>query len=254
MNKRVNINLSEVPVYDAHVVVTTNKDGEPLSHVYDLNWDFSGMETRAVGKSQFVPFSDIDDKYRKAIQSTLVCILNRFQEKWKKTPTRVQVDNWRKGLVSISRIKGDCDWASLSDDRVFSSFKSKLTEYYKGTPPSESALSGMLKGLRKLNEYKFCQRHFSLKELKETIYVREVQQYIAIPIKMYQPIISKAIEIIELYHPHRFKINELMLQAHTIRTTEINNPTGSESGNSLWSDAYLRLRKNRDPSKNEISK
>ena len=76
-------------------------------------------------------------------------MLKEFQKKTKRMPSRVQVDNWRKGLSSISKIKGDCNWASLSDDKGYNTFKSKLIEFYKDSTPSESALSCILKSLNK---------------------------------------------------------------------------------------------------------
>ena len=243
MNNSIKINLVDIPSYGLNEVITTTSEGKPLSRIFDLSWDFSGMEARAVGKSQFVPFSKVEEPHRKTIQSTLAYMIKVFQKKEKKSPSRAQVDNWRKGLASISKIKGDCDWASLSDDKGYTSFKSKIVEFYKGSSPSESALSAILKSLRKLNEYRFCNRIFTLKEFKNLLLLREVQQYIAIPVKMYQKLIAQAIGVIEFYHPYRFDMNKLMIQAHTIRTEEMNNTTGSNKADSINWRARNRVKK-----------
>lgn len=65
MNTNIKISLGEIPTYDSNEVITTTIDGSPLSYVFDIWWDFSGVEARATGKTSRVSFKETDELYRR---------------------------------------------------------------------------------------------------------------------------------------------------------------------------------------------
>lgn len=228
MNTIIKINLSEIPSYDESEVITTTAEGNPLSHIYDKKWDFSGMEARAVGKTRFVSFEAIDELYRQGIQSALAYLFKGFERKHKAPPSQSKINSWKRGLMQIAENLGTCDWASLSDDNQYKVFKVNLAKYYKDKNYTESSLQFLLGTLNKLSEYNLCSRIFSLNGLKSSSFVlKRTEQHIAVPIGMYQPIIANAINVVETYHHYRAEINQVMLQAHDIRKEELSNTTKS---------------------------
>jgi len=221
MNSSIKRSLVEIPFYDENEVITTTLDGRPLSCIFGMKWDFSGIEKRAVGKSQFVSFKAIDKLYCKGIQSTLAFLFKEFKLKHQIAPSKSQVEDWKKGLVHIAQVQNGCTWGALSDDMQYRIFKASFTRHCQRKNLSKSSLSNIIKALNKLNEFNLCSRLFSLKELTSSINIKERQQHIAIPIGMYKPLISEAISVVEAYHPFRSEIPQVMLQAEEIRNSEI---------------------------------
>lgn len=241
---KVNVNLSEIPSYDESEVITTTAEGNPLSFIYDKKWDFSGMETRALGKTSLVSFEAIDELFRKDVQSCLAYLFKSFHRRHKIPPSKSQINSWKKGLSQITEILGTCDWASLSDDHKYKVFKTNLVKYYKDKNYTESTLQFLLSTLNKLSEYNLCSRIFSLNELKSnSLILKKAVQSIAIPIGMYQPIIANAINVVETYHPYRAEINQLMLQAYDIRQEELSNTNRSSKNEAVLFRVKTRCKK-----------
>ena len=74
------INLIEIQDYSESTVVTRTSNGVPLSYIFDDTWDFSGNGLRGVGKPASFSFVNINDEWKKDIQSTLFQIIQFIEE------------------------------------------------------------------------------------------------------------------------------------------------------------------------------
>ena len=213
-----NKQLHTVSKSELNDVITTNSDGSPASHVFDLVWDFSGVQTFGVGQEKTVSFKAIPSSGRKPIQSTLAYIVKQHQNKNKAFPTRSQTHNWMAGLVWVSKVLGSTEWASISDDKVFERFKRNMRNQLKGK--SEGLSSSILTALNKLNEFNLCSRIFTSADLQTS--ASQTKQHIAIPISMYQQFINSSLQYVEKHHPYRHEINKVMRQVNDIHNEELN--------------------------------
>jgi len=222
MNAVSNIKLSVLPNLEESMIITTNSDGSPCSNVFSEKWDFSGQAELSVLSKGIVSFAEVDKSYRKYIQSTLAYLMQDQREKAKKNTTWTQVIGWKQGLVNIRKAMISSDWASLSDEKTYKGFEVRLKRLVQEKNLSKGVCGEVVTALNKLNQAKLCLcvvdglkiRGFSNKEIK---------QHIAIPIGMYQPIIAKALEVVELYHPHRETINSAHQQLEGIIQGEENS-------------------------------
>lgn len=241
MNIVTKITLSEHPgrYANANEGVTTNPDGTVLSRVFDLKWDFSGQEQGSMLRTPIVRFRHVDDAYRRDIQATLAVIMEKYKALNTKPATSSQVVNWRSGLVAVRNILGHEDWASLSDDRVYKKFKRKLKEQIETSNLGEGFVGAILTVINKLNELDLCARKPNGIELRAMV-KKEAQQHIAIPIGMYQPMIARALEVVETYHPYRHTINDAQAQLEKIHQEESVRKDVSQTKKAIWSRVSKR--------------
>lgn len=172
-----------------------------------MRWDFSGQEKGNIKKNLVVSFAAIDAAYRQDIQSTLSLFMDAHKELEKKKASSSQVKNWKEGLVNVRKILGSSDWASISDDNVYRKFKSSLKTHIKEAGWTKGPINQILRAINMLIASNLCARKPDGAEFLSL--AKDSQQHIAIPIGIYQPIIAKAIDIVETYHPHRRAISEV---------------------------------------------
>lgn len=199
-------------------VATYQFDGSPLSFVHDLKWDYSEMEKAKSGKSLLVSFESTPSEYRREIQETLLSMSELYEEKEKVFPSKSQIKSWKSGLTKIALCLGNCNWKLLEDDYVFKKFEKSFRNYCLKENYSKTSIGQIITSLNKLTEFKLCNRTFEGEALRSLVKTRIKEQYIAIPIGLYQPLLKSAIETIEKYYPYRHEINEAMSQAHSIAT------------------------------------
>lgn len=238
MNTVTHITLSSPPKQNENDAVTTHPDGKVLSRTFDLEWDFSGQEQGGLLKKPIVSFGRIDIAYRKDIQSTLADFLKCYRSKVGESATRSQVANWSRGLVEVRKILGSSDWASLSDDKVYKRFKTKLKKRIVQFDWSEGTVDALTTAINKLSESNFCLRKPDGRKFRGWVN-KETQQAIAIPIGMYRPIIAKALKTVEIYYPYRNSISDAHASAEDIYLME-NSRTDASLGDSQISSRVIR--------------
>lgn len=243
MNMHQTIKLKKVPFYDDDEVITTHADGSPLSYIYSEKWDFSGVEVKAVGKNSIVSFRDTDSEFRAGIQSTLGYICKQHKIRHKTLPSSNQVQAWKRGLERICTALKSCRWAALSDDRSYKLFKNKLVRNLKQLGIGESTVSDVTTALNLLNSHDLCRREVDGKELKRLASTKEGEQAIAIPIAIYQAILTEAIKSVEKYHSHRRKIARVMRDYYAIVEEEKADTTKSQKAASRSRRVKTRVSK-----------
>lgn len=212
MNSATNITLTTLTKPHENEAVTIHSDGSTLSQIFDLKWDFSGMEQGSVGSRSSVSFKEIDIAYRQDIQITLAYIMKAFKKKNKSYPSRSQVNNWKLGLTHLAEVIGSSHWGDLSDDVRYKRFLINIKKLIQRRNLSVTAVSNIITVINKLNEVGLCVRVPDGNKLR-SMACKDVEQHIAIPIGIYQKIIKHALDVVEALHPHRHSICELQRRA-----------------------------------------
>tara|TARA_Y100000815_G_C13349434_1_gene503593 strand:+ start:3511 stop:5487 length:1977 start_codon:yes stop_codon:yes gene_type:complete len=220
--------LNDVPQYDESEVVTRDLDGTPRSFIFDDEWDFTGYRQDSVLKKPVVSFKEIDKSYCRKIQSTLAFIVRKYEEETRKSATWTQVNSWKQGLVTIRKVLGSCSWEVLSNKRDFNKFKCNLQRYIKLNKLSRRIGEDVATGLNKLDEVGLCSCSANSHEFRGFSTKKRLQA-IAIPIGIYQKIISRAVSNVEIYHPYRKEICDVQRKAVNIFTEEIEKAGIKES-------------------------
>lgn len=241
MNTVTHIMLNALPEYDDSEVVTTRHDGKPFSHVFDDLWDFSEMEAGGAGKRHSVSFVGVNKNYRRFIQSTIAFIMEKHLTRYKAALKRSRVKAYMIELATIRRWLSSNDWSELSDDKFYKKFKEKLKRYVQEKKYSASYCTRISATLNKLNEVGLCDCVVNSTEFK-SFSLKESKQHIAIPIGMYQPLIAKAVQVVETYHLHRFAISDAQRQAYAIEEYEASRQDVSNHKNPVDLRVAYRLK------------
>jgi len=245
LSTSIAIKLTKIPDFDENTVVTKRADGTPLSYIYSDHWDYSGSQTKGAGKGNAlkVPFHTIDSSFRKGIQSTLLYISKCYKKQHKAALTASKVADYKSGFVTVCNALESCHWDVLSDDGIYRSFERKLVKLSQVGGFSRSYLDNVIRVLNLLNKYNLCRRHVDGKELKSKCQIKDGEQHIAIPISMYQVILSEAIQTVETYHEHRHEIARVMKVYYEIEAEEKADTRKSQLTGTVSSRTIIRVDK-----------
>ncbi|MEZ8927872.1 hypothetical protein AB6D87_24575 [Vibrio lentus] len=228
MNIKQSISLIKVPLFDEDIVVTRCADGSPLSYIYSPIWDYIGIEKGGVNGRTTVVFNSIDNRFRKAVQSTTWYICKEYKGRHKIALSSSQVRNLVAGLGHICVTLDSCDWTILSDDRVYSAFERKLKKHIEELDLSRATFDRVVRALNLLDTFDLCSRRTNSSDLGKKVKFKLVQQSLAIPVKMYQTMLSDAIKTVETYHEHRHEIARVMSAFYVIYGEEKTAFSGSQ--------------------------
>lgn len=181
------------------IVVTTHADGTPCSYVDDLTWDFNGMLSGSFGKPLLLNFEHIDIKFRLGIQNALYVISK--EKNW----GFATISNYRQCLQHISEAIGSTDWNIINNQENYFLFKKSI----RSKNFSQSTTQEIHSVLNTMFDCGLTQRYISPQEgfYKKCSSGIPVQQHIALPEPMMTKLLSKAIEVVEFYHPYRNAIS-----------------------------------------------
>lgn len=191
-------------------VVTYNSDGEPLSYLYDDKWSFIGMQKAAPGQSLVVSFSKTDPRFKNSIQEILFQIIKYHEAEYNETATFSMVNRWKKGFQKIAECLDSTEWSKLDSDLEYRQFKRKLLDMKLTLGSIKEAYTP----LSKLYHIGHIKRFIHSHEITSLAKSKITKQAIAIPMRMYSEILKKAIEVVELYHPYRNEIADVMKLAY----------------------------------------
>ena len=193
--------------------ISFTSDGQVNSRQYDEKWDFSGTEKKAKGKSSNVSFAKTNLMYRKVIQDTLYDMFGNHKNINAQAPTSSMLNSWKDGLQHIASALCSTEWAKIDTRSGFRAFKAQL----KKQRLAKGTLENVANVLNRLREGGFVDRIIDKQTLAALEAKKSTKQHIAIPINMYQQLLSKTISIVETYHPHRHEITRVMKEAYEIR-------------------------------------
>lgn len=203
MNKTWQVYFQKTDVHPLGEVMCKTSGGEVSSRRYSNSWDFSGVQAVAVGKKAIVPFTKTNPIYKKAIQDTLAGLYNFYKDKNMQAPTSSQLNAWRLGLQHASDALGSTEWHNIDTPQGYRSFKSKLKKASLGKGTIELNVTV---ALNRLLDIGAINRIIDGSELKALSNAKIREQHIAIPISMYQKLISHAISTVEMGHSKRKEI------------------------------------------------
>jgi len=194
--------------------IAFTSDGEVRSYHYDDVWNFLGTEAKGIGKKSTVSFLKTEPQYKRAIQDTLYELFKFYQGKDAISPNSCQLHSYKLGLEHIAKISGSSDWSLIDSERNFKRFKKQIKKNGLGQGTIETNIVTVL---NKLSELGIISRFVSGRELVALAVQKVRKQNIAIPIGIYQQILSHAIATVETYHPFRHEIARVMEEAYGIR-------------------------------------
>ncbi|EDM64707.1 hypothetical protein PE36_22630 [Moritella sp. PE36] len=224
--------------------ITYTDEGLVLSYHYDDVWDFTAQEDRGVHSRTGVAFTQTDPEHKKEIQDTLFDLYKLFEKRDKIAPTSNQLTAWKRGLQHLSRLLGHTNWSVFDDRMELKRFKRAL----KKRQLSLGNVSNMGTTLSMLFDGMVLHNRIDSKALRALSSNKPKKQHIAIPICMYQQILTRALASVEKYHPYRHQISTMMEKAYDIQERILNGEdiTGNYAPLSLSNrKAGLRLRVSR---------
>jgi len=197
--------------------ISFTSDGQVNSRRYSEQWDFSGIEARGYGKISIVSFTKTRPSYIQGIQDTLFTLFTLYyfcKDKNAQAPTSMQLNPWKRGLQYIANALGSTKWTEIDTDQGFRFFKWKLKSMKLGRATIQGSIVSVLK---KLFEAGFIGRIVNSGELLALGTSKVVEQHIAVPIGMYQKLLSQVILKVETYQPHRKNIARVQREANAIK-------------------------------------
>ncbi|HCM0920489.1 TPA: hypothetical protein N2828_003430 [Vibrio parahaemolyticus] len=176
-------------------------------------WDFSPTHTVGVRYGLTVSFRATKSEYINGIQDALYKIYHDYKDKNSSYLSVTYMDRLKQGLRHIADCLGGTEWCNLKNNRELKSFLRQLKQKKLG----DSGIRVILSSLNKLTECGELNVYIDSKALKKCASGNESKQHVAIPHRLYQRILSHALEVVETYHPYRHDISNIMSQAYDIQ-------------------------------------
>nr|WP_248365193.1 hypothetical protein [Vibrio parahaemolyticus] len=157
-------------------------------------------------------FRTTKPEYVNGIQDALYKIYHHYKDK---NSTRLSVgymDSLKYALQHVADCLGSTEWHNLENNRDLKSFLRKLKQKKLGI----SSIQQILQTFNKLTEYGLLNVYIDSKVLMKCASSGRSKQHVAIPHRLYQRILSRALEVVEKYHPYRHDISHVMSQAYDI--------------------------------------
>ena len=118
--------------------------------------------------------------------------------------------------TALQRI-ADClegtSWSQLDNPRKLKSFTRSLKHKKLGI----GSINQILSALNKLTDVGLLNSYINAQAIRKCAAVRVCKQHVALPHKLYQCFMNRALEILEKYHPYRHEISSAMGEAYEIR-------------------------------------
>jgi hypothetical protein len=207
--------LAHQKIKDRGRPITFTSQGKPLSYAYDEYWDLSGMGKSALGRKGKIAFSDKSDlipEYKRKIQEVMAGWVARDRRDGVE-PNYEKLNNIKNALCKITSALGSDVWSDIDCEKNWNAFKREI----KKQRFSKGVIETIISVINKLRLLGFIRRFGFENELHECAIIAARKQHIAIPMGMYRQLISKSIEVLELYHPHRYEIARVMEEAYDIQ-------------------------------------
>ena len=176
-------------------------------------WDFSPSHTVGVRYGLTLSFKSTKPEYVNGIQDALYKIYHDHKDKNSNYLSVSNMDRIKNGLQHVADCLGSTEWRNLENNRDLKSFLRQL----KQKRLSLSRIQHILQSLNKLTGCGELNVYIDSKALLKCASSYKSKQYVAIPHRLYQRILSRALEVVETYHPYRHDISNVMSQAYDIQ-------------------------------------
>ncbi|WP_024599851.1 tyrosine-type recombinase/integrase [Pseudoalteromonas sp. TAE56] len=182
--------------------ISFDSDGNGISRIFDDKWDFVSRRE----STRYVLFHKLPPEHKKNIQS--------FTAKLSFLEMDQAIDNYvpvakllrtKKLLWAITKIWGKSDFSLLSNNIEWLKFKENI----KRRMPLGS-LKQISTTLRRLSNAGLLNRYIDCKAFNELSNEKKSKQHLSIPTTIYSQLLQQAVEVIEVYHPHRYEISTVM--------------------------------------------
>ncbi|HGS5089971.1 TPA: hypothetical protein ACMDT4_004019 [Vibrio parahaemolyticus] len=176
-------------------------------------WDFSPSHMGGVRSSLTVSFRATNPEHVNGIQDALYKIYHHYKNKNSARLSVGHMDVLKAGLQYVADCLGGTEWCSLENNRELKPFLRQL----KQKKLSSSSISTIFQLLNKLTECGELNVYIDSKALRKCASGNESKQHVAIPHRLYQRILSRALDVVEKYHPYRHDISSVMGEAYKIK-------------------------------------
>ncbi|EOG9063294.1 hypothetical protein ACLK5F_004093 [Vibrio fluvialis] len=176
-------------------------------------WDFSPSHVVGVRYGLSVSFRATKPEYVNEIQDALYKIYHDYKDKNSTYLSVSRMNVLKNGLQHVADCLGSTEWRNLENNREWKSFLRQLKQKKLGL----GSIRKILQPLNKLTECGELNVYIDSKALMQCTSSHESQQHVAIPHRLYQRILSRALEVVETYHPYRHDISHVMSQAYDIQ-------------------------------------
>ncbi|HBC3449607.1 TPA: hypothetical protein NKX81_003591 [Vibrio parahaemolyticus] len=176
-------------------------------------WDFSPSHTGGVRYGLTVGFRATKPEYVNGIQDALYKMYHDYKNKNSSYLSVSYMENLKTGLQHVADCLGGTEWCNLENNRELKSFLRQL----KQKKLRFGSISSILNSLNKLTECGELNVYIDSKVLRKCASDNESKQHVAIPHRLYQRILSRALEVVEKYHPYRHDISHVMSLAYDIQ-------------------------------------
>ncbi|EHK2885626.1 hypothetical protein [Vibrio parahaemolyticus] len=179
-------------------------------------WDFSPSHTGGVRYGLTMSFRATKPEYVNGIQDALYKIYHHYKDKNSSRLSVGYMDKLKNGLQHVADSLGGTEWCNLENNRELKSFLRQLKQKKLGS----ASIANIQISLNKLTECGELNVYSDPKELWKCAPSNVSKQHVAIPHRLYQCILSRALEVVEKYHPYRHDISNVMSQAYDIHKRE----------------------------------
>ncbi|EMN7269073.1 hypothetical protein WB881_003692 [Vibrio parahaemolyticus] len=176
-------------------------------------WDFSPSHTGGVRNGLTVSFRSTKPEHVNGIQDALYKIYYHYKNKNSARLSVGYMDILKTGLQHVADCLGGTGWRNLENNRELKSFLRQL----KQKKLSSSSIGCILNSLNKLTECGELNVYIDSKALRKCASGNDPKQHVAIPHRLYQRILSRALEVVETYHPYRHDISNVMSEVYEVK-------------------------------------
>ncbi|EJB8690716.1 hypothetical protein C1S99_18420 [Vibrio parahaemolyticus] len=176
-------------------------------------WDFSPAHTCGVRYRLALSFLATKPEHVNGIQDALYKIYHDYKNKNSSYLSVNYMDQLRGSLQHTADCLGGTEWCNLENNRKLKSFLHQLKQKKLGY----GSIRVIHQSLNKLTECGELNVYIDPKALWKCASDNEPKQHVAIPHRLYQRILSRALEVVEKYHPYRHDISHVMSQAYDIQ-------------------------------------
>lgn len=213
---------------DENPYVTFDSDGNGVSRVFDMAWDFHALNHNET----MIRFENIEEKHLRNIQAHLY-VLIQWQKKNSDSDSHLAVNtliSYRTSLNTIATCWGKSDFRLLSNEREWR----KFTKQIEGFVGSETKARLLASVINALNKAGIVKRYVRKKEyLKWGTLDNYVKQAIAFPEAIHVTILKHVVEFVETYHPYRHQISAAMEKYYAAGDEIFNDELKARGGSTL---------------------
>ncbi|ELB2258650.1 hypothetical protein [Vibrio parahaemolyticus] len=184
--------------------------GKPY-HVEE--WDFSATHVVGINYTLLVRFQATKTEYVNEIQDAMYKVYHYFNGKNSSLVSVRVMDTLKTGLQHVADCLDGTEWCNLENNRKWKSFLRQLKQKKLGRVSVQKIISA----LNKLTECGELNSYVDAKALYKCASGNERKQFVAIPHRLYQRIMSRALDVVETYHPYRHDISSVMGEAYKIK-------------------------------------